>query len=106
MRFITITTVAASLAMAIAMPASDNVNINYARGATASSARLCNDDTASTALCCSTPVLGAISLDCAPPTDLPNDIPDFKKICSSDGKQAKCCFLAFVNEGFLCRNPV
>ncbi|KIM42520.1 hypothetical protein M413DRAFT_10084 [Hebeloma cylindrosporum] len=106
MRFITITTVAASLAMAIAMPASDNVNINYARGATTTSARLCNGNTASNALCCGTGVIGILSLDCATPTSLPKNIPDFKKICSSYGQQAQCCLLAVAGQGILCSNPV
>ena len=50
-----ITTVAASLAVAIgAVPTSDN-----------NQGRLCNSDTASNPVCCSANVLGAAAIDCA-----------------------------------------
>jgi hypothetical protein len=53
MRFFMITTVAASVAVAIAMPAPDGREA------------LCNAG-ASIPLCCSTDVLGAVDLDCGP----------------------------------------
>jgi len=50
-----ITTVAASVALAIAVPTLNN-----------SQARLCNSDTASNPLCCATDVVGVVNLDCSP----------------------------------------
>ena len=50
-----ITTVAASVALATAVPTLDN-----------SQARLCNSDTASNPLCCATDIVGVVNLDCSP----------------------------------------
>ncbi|KIM42519.1 hypothetical protein M413DRAFT_70208 [Hebeloma cylindrosporum] len=85
------------------MPASEDANVNYARGG---SAPLCGATTASNAVCCATAVLGAASLDCVTPSTVPKDIPDFKKICASSGQQAQCCLLVVAGQGVLCSNPV
>ena len=105
-----ITTVAASVAFAIGAVLASNNEL----------ARLCNSGTASNPVCCGTNVLGAASLDCATrefslastwnqrrllihialltAATLPQDIPDFKKICASTGQQAKCCLIVVVRK--------
>ena len=107
MRFIMITTVAASVAVAMgAVPALDKGR-----------ARLCSANTASNPVCCGTVILGVLGLDCATrefylrlrikglclsplasltAPKLPQDIPDFHKICADSGKQAMCCLLGVV----------
>jgi len=112
-----ITTVAASVAVAIAMPALDSTSQE--------TPRLCSSATASNPLCCATDVLGAADLDCASrefllpacaPTwnqgrslihitlllasTLPNDIPDFNKICAATGLRARCCLLSLVRKNY------
>jgi hypothetical protein len=55
MRFFMFTTVAASVAVAIAVPALDNRQ-----------ARVCNSRLYSQPVCCSTNIVGVAAVDCAP----------------------------------------
>jgi len=117
MRFFMITTVAATVAVAIAMPAMDSNSQE--------TPRLCSSATASNPLCCATDVIGVADLDCVsrefllpdcastwnqrkslihiiflPAPTLPNDIPDFNKICAATGQRARCCLLSLVRKTY------
>ena len=106
-----ITTVAASLAVAIgAVPALNN------RGEP-----LCRSTSVPNAVCCAVDILGTADLDCSTreffvstwnqrrslihitlltAAITPNNIADFKNICVSTGKQAKCCAAVLIVRKF------
>jgi hypothetical protein len=56
--------------------------------------------------CCSTDVLGLVSLNCRPPTTTPTSALGFRDICAKNAKQAKCCTASLLEQGVLCPNPV
>ncbi|KAG8407040.1 hypothetical protein J3459_016459 [Metarhizium acridum] len=56
--------------------------------------------------CCSTLVLGVIGLDCASPTETPNDGRNFRDICAKSGQKAACCVLPVAGQDLLCNGPV
>ena len=58
MRFTMLTTIAASVAVAIAMPA---LELDGRQAG-----RLCNANGGSNAVCCATDIVGAAALDCGP----------------------------------------
>ncbi|KAI0851932.1 cerato-ulmin [Daldinia vernicosa] len=55
--------------------------------------------------CCATDVLGIADLDCAAPSLVPVNAPDFKNICAAVGKQARCCLLPLLNQDIACSTP-
>ena len=116
MRFSMITILAASVAAAIAMPAMEAANAQ-------ATGNLCSSPTASNPVCCATDIIGVANIDCASrefllpacastwserrsPTHIalltasriPNDIPDFNRICSESGLRARCCLVAIVRK--------
>lgn len=53
--------------------------------------KLCPDGLYVNPQCCGTDVLGLADLDCSPPSSQPTSVDDFKTICGSEAKPAKCC---------------
>ncbi|KAJ6585770.1 fungal hydrophobin-domain-containing protein [Mycena capillaripes] len=83
-------------AFALAAPPSD----------LASRGNICPDGLFSNPECCSTLVLGTVGLDCTPPGRVPKNAMDFKEVCASIRKQARCCLLSVAGQGVLCQTPV
>ncbi|BCS30178.1 fungal hydrophobin [Aspergillus puulaauensis] len=54
--------------------------------------------------CCSIDVLGTADFDCSPPSSQPTSVDDFKTICGSEAKPAKCCTIPVAGLSSLCMN--
>jgi hypothetical protein len=54
--------------------------------------------------CCSTNVLGLLSLDCESPKNYPRNGRDFRVQCGS--RSAMCCTLEAADQGVLCKKAI
>ncbi|PHH85286.1 hypothetical protein CDD83_638 [Cordyceps sp. RAO-2017] len=59
----------------------------------------------SSPVCCSTGVLGVLSLDCKPPSKSPDSMNSFKSICASQAGKAMCCVIPVAGLAVLCTEP-
>ncbi|KAM0464504.1 hypothetical protein ACHAPV_002330 [Trichoderma viride] len=56
--------------------------------------------------CCDVDVLGVADLDCVAPPSGPSKCKTFKGICSSIGREPKCCVLPIAGQALLCTDPI
>ncbi|KAJ6438769.1 replication factor A protein 3 [Purpureocillium lavendulum] len=66
--------------------------LSFAVGAMSQQA-LCPGGLYGNALCCDTDVLGVVDIDCTVPNTLPTSGDNFREVCASNGKTARCCAL-------------
>ncbi|XDG03732.1 hypothetical protein ABKA04_003347 [Annulohypoxylon sp. FPYF3050] len=67
---------------------------------------VCNPGLYSNPQCCSVDVLGVADLNCASPSKVPGNAPEFQAICATGGQIARCCVLPVAGQDVLCETPV